>query len=49
MKIFETFMKTYFASIPISEELPKATSTSFSDDELNALKYVSGYVPYKLL
>ena len=48
MKIFKSFMKTYFASIPISEELPKVTST-FSDDELNALRYVSGYVPYKLL
>jgi len=39
MKIFETFMKTYFASIPIP-----ITTTSFSDDELNALRYVCAWV-----
>jgi len=50
MKLFKTFMKTYFASIPTSEESPPATlPTSFSDDELNALRYVSGYILYKLL
>ena len=50
MKLFETFMKTYFASILTSEESPPAPSpTSFSDDELNTLRYVSGYIPYKLL
>ena len=43
-------MKTYFlepsGAIIVSEEPPKMT---YSDDELNALRYVSGYVPHVLL
>jgi len=52
MKLFETFMKIFFVSIPNNEDLvPPVTpaSSQFSDDELNSLRYVSGYVPYKLL
>ena len=48
MKLFETVMKPYFASILTSEESPPAISPTF-DDELNALRYVSGYMLYKLL
>jgi len=46
MKLFETFMKSFFVSIPNNEDLaPPVTpaSSQFSDDELNALRYVSGY------
>ena len=43
MKLFETFMKSFFVSIPNNEDLappvPPASS-QFSDDELNALRYV---------
>ena len=52
MKLFETFMKSFFVSIPNNEDLaPPVTpaSSQFSDDELNALRYVSGYVPTNFL
>ena len=52
LKIFESFMKTHFSTTKpssaaiVSDKPPKMT---YSDDELNALRYVSGYVPRVLL
>ena len=50
LKLFESLLRTYFAKISDSKATmttPTPSSiTSFSDDELNALRYVAGYVPY---
>ena len=52
MKLFETFMKSFFVSIPNNEDSASPVTPAtyqFSDDKLNALRYVSGCMPYKLL
>ena len=52
LKLFESLLTTFFAKNSETVAAPtssRTTSFSFSDDELNALRYVAGYVPYSML
>ena len=49
LQIFESFMKTYFYTTSTSAVASDFPTPTYSDDELNALRYVSGYVPHVLL
>ena len=54
LKIFESLMKTHFSASGSNCQASASDSDvpqkmTYSDDELNALRYVSGYVPHVLL
>jgi len=53
LKLFESLLRAYFAKNSDSKAMmttpTPSSTTSFSDDELNVLRYVAVYVPYSLL
>ena len=58
MKLFEAQLTAFFANDSATEHMdtatrpslkPASSSTTFSDDELNTMRQIAGYVPYSLL
>ena len=48
-EIYSLLVKEYFSSIAVQSPSSASAAVSFTDDELNAMRYACGYIPHVLL
>ena len=48
-EIYSLLVKEYFSGLPSKSQPSASAAVSFTDDELNAMRYACGYVPHVLL